>query len=107
MIQRAAIGNLNASLTDRYYGAASSTPATAFSPLLRGVRSHLSKLRKNTPGTCYALEERLESIMAELCEFPPTLSMHQQSLFALGYYHQRAHNRAEAKATKQAKSTQE
>jgi len=106
-IQRAAIGKVNASLTDRYYGAASSTPAIAFAPLLRGVRSHLAKLRNKVPGTCYALEERLESIMAELSEFPPTLSMHHQSLFALGYYHQRAHNRAAAKAAKQAKSTQE
>ena len=32
-IQRKAIGSVNASLTDRYYGAASSTPANAFSSL--------------------------------------------------------------------------
>jgi len=54
-IQRAAIGKVNASLTDRYYGAASSAPANAFAPLMRGARAHLSKLKKTAPGTCNAL----------------------------------------------------
>jgi CRISPR-associated protein Csd1 len=98
-IQRAAIGKVNASLTDRYYGAASSAPANAFAPLMRGARAHLSKLRKTAPGTCNALEERLEEITAHLQTFPKTLTMHNQGLFALGYYHQRAVNRATAKAT--------
>ncbi len=34
-VQRSALGNVNTSLVDRYYGAASSTPAKAFSPLQR------------------------------------------------------------------------
>lgn len=97
-IQRAAIGKVNASLTDRYYGAASSTPANAFPPLLRGARAHLSKLRKDKQGTCNALEERLEEITSKLGDFPKALKLQQQGLFALGYYHQRAANRAAAKA---------
>ena len=97
-IQRAAIGKVNASLTDRYYGAASSNPASAFPPLMRGARAHLSKLRKNAPGTCNALEERIEDITSNLSDFPKILTMHHQGLFALGYYHQRAANRAAAKA---------
>lgn len=97
-IQRAAIGKVNASLTDRYYGAASSTPANAFPLLMRGARAHLAKLRKNSPGTCNALEERLEEITSHLSNFPKTLMMHHQGLFALGYYHQRAANRAAARA---------
>ncbi len=102
-IQRAALGKVNAPLTDRYYGAASSTPALAFPPLLRGARAHLSKLRKNTPGTYTALEEKLEEITSNLGEFPKTLKLQQQGLFALGYYHQRAADRAAAKAAKAAK----
>ncbi len=100
-IQRKAIGSVNASLTDRYYGAASSTPANAFSLLMKGARSHLAKLRKQTPGTCNALEERLEEIVVKLpavTNFPKTLNLQQQGLFALGYYHQRASDRAAAKA---------
>jgi CRISPR-associated protein Csd1 len=97
-IQRTAVGSVNTSLTDRYYGTASSTPANAFPQLLRGTRAHLSKLRKTMPGTCKALEERLEEIMSNLPNFPKTLRMQQQGLFGLGYYHQRACDRAAAKA---------
>ena len=105
-IQKAAIGKVNASLTDRYYGAASSAPANAFAPLMRGARAHLSKLRKTAPGTCNALEEKLEEITAHLQDFPKTLTMRNQGLFALGYYHQRAANRAAAKANRANPSTQ-
>jgi CRISPR-associated protein Csd1 len=96
--QRTAIGSVNASLTDRYYGAASSTPANAFPSLMRGSRSHLAKLRKTMPGACKALEERIEEITVNLPTFPKTLNLQQQGLFALGYYHQRASDRAAAKA---------
>ena len=105
--QRAALGKINASLTDRYYGAASSNPATAFPPLMRGARAHLSKLRKNQAGTCNALEERIEEITSHLSDFPRTLTMQNQGLFALGYYHQRAANRAAAKSAIASKQTQE
>lgn len=101
-IQRKAIGSVNASLTDRYYGAASSTPATAFTPLMKGVRSHLAKLRKQMPGTCNALEARLEEILVNIpaTDYLKTLNLQQQGLFALGYYHQRASDRAAAESHK-------
>ncbi|PSR13453.1 type I-C CRISPR-associated protein Cas8c/Csd1 [filamentous cyanobacterium CCP3] len=97
-IQKAAIGSVNASLTDRYYGSASSTPGVAFPPLLKGARAHLSKLRKEKPGVHKALEERLEEITLDIMPFPNSLSLQQQGLFGLGFYHQRAHDRATAKA---------
>jgi CRISPR-associated protein Csd1 len=99
-IQRAALGKINATLTDRYYGAVSSTPASAFPPLLSGAkRAHLPKLRKSKPSAYQALEQRLEEIMSHLSElgFPKTLTLQQQGLFAIGYYHQKAANRAAAK----------
>ena len=105
--QRAALGKINASLTDRYYGAASSNPASAFPPLMRGARAHLSKLRKNQSGTCNALEERIEEITSHLTDFPKTMTMQNQGLFALGYYHQRAANRAVAKSALASKLIQE
>jgi CRISPR-associated protein Csd1 len=98
-LQRAAIGKVNASLTDRYYGSASSTPAIAFPPLMRNRQAHLSKLRKSKTGAFYAIDERIEAIVAVLPTFPKTLNMQQQGLFALGYYHQRADHRATAKAS--------
>jgi CRISPR-associated protein Csd1 len=105
-VQRSALGNINASLVDRYYGAASSTPAKAFSPLLRGVQSHLGKLRKNAPGINKLREEQLEEIMSHFTEgkLPNTLNVGSQAIFALGYYHQRAANRAAMNAAKVAKT---
>jgi CRISPR-associated protein Csd1 len=102
-IQKAAIGSVNASLTDRYYGSASSTPAVAFPPLLKGARAHLSKLRKEKPGVYTALEERVEEITQTIMPFPNSLGLQQQGLFGLGYYHQRAHDRATAKAKSEEK----
>jgi CRISPR-associated protein Csd1 len=104
-VQRTSLGSINASLTDRYYGAASSTPANAFPSLMRGARAHLSKLRKTSPGAYQRLEESLEEIQFHIePPFPKTLNMQQQGIFSLGYYHQRAANRAAAKAASQAKA---
>lgn len=100
-IQRKAIGKVNASLTDRYYGAASSTPANAFSALMRGARNNLATLRNKNKGACIALEKRLEEVTVNLPTFPKTLNLQQQGLFALGYYHQRASDRAAAKANQE------
>jgi CRISPR-associated protein Csd1 len=97
--QRAALGKVNATLVDRFYGTASSAPASVFGTLLKEAQAHLSKLRKNRSGTYAALTQRLEEIMAPLeGGFPRTLTLKEQALFALGYYHQRAADRAQAKA---------
>jgi CRISPR-associated protein Csd1 len=104
-LQKAALGKVNASLVDRYYSAASTTPATAFPALMKNSFNHLAKLRKNKVGAYSAIDTRIQEIMLKIAPpslethtptFPKTLKMHQQGLFALGYYHQRAHNRAEA-----------
>ena len=86
-IQSAAIGNPNATLTDRYYGSASTTPASVFGVLVRMAQPHLSKLRKQREGQAIALERALHDAMPD--QFPTTLSLTEQGLFALGYYHQR------------------
>lgn len=92
---------LNSTIVDRFYGTASSAPASVFGHLLRGAQAHLGKLRREKPGTYTALEKRLEEIQSGLSTFPKTLTLEQQGLFALGYYHQRAAKRAGAIAYKQ------
>ncbi len=94
-IQQRALNNPNATIVDRYYGTASSAPAAVFGTLLHGAQPHLAKLRKDprTHGAFRALEERLEAVMAELTSFPSTLTLQEQGLFALGFYHQRAEDR--------------
>ena len=98
--QRAALGDINATIVDRYFGTASSAPAAVFGKLLRGAQPHLAKLRRDRPGTHRALQQRLEEAQAGLHHFPKTLTLEQQGLFALGYYHQRAADRAAASAAR-------
>ena len=83
-----------ASIVDKAYGAASATPATIMCRLLRGVRHHLSKVKKEKPG----LARWYEDLLNEICNnfaapetaFPSSLSLQEQGLFSLGYYQQRA-----------------
>ncbi len=91
-----------ATLIDRFYGTASTAPASVFSRLLKGAQAHLGKLRKEKPGAYQALQDRLEGILGNLSGFPKILSLEEQGWFSLGYYHQRAWDRAQAKARKAA-----
>ena len=95
-VQRAALPGVNATVVDRYYGAASSTPATVFGALIRGAQPHLAKLQRDKPGAHVNLQQSIEDVCAQIENWPPTLALKDQALFSLGYYHQRAHDRAEA-----------
>lgn len=106
-IQRQAIPGAKATITDRFFGTASSAPASVFGRLIRGSQPHLGKLRKDRRGAYEALEKRLEEIQVGLSSFPKTLTLEEQGLFGLGYYHQRAADRASANANKQAKEQEQ
>jgi CRISPR-associated protein Csd1 len=95
-IQRNAIGK--AAIVDRFYGTASSAPVAVFGRLVRGAQPHLSKLERDRPGVARALQLRMEDVMSGLAAFPTTLTLEEQGLFALGFYHQRAHDRAQMQA---------
>lgn len=99
-IQRVALGSTNATIVDKYYGTASSAPASVFGTLLHGAQNHLHKMRRDRPGAHTNLERQLEEIMLPLASFPRTLSLEEQGLFALGFYHQRAADRARSAASK-------
>lgn len=92
-----AIPGVKAGIVDRFYGTASSAPASVFGRLMRGLQANLSKLERDEPGTHTALQIQLEEILAKLDGFPRTLTLEKQGLFALGYYHQRAEGRARAR----------
>lgn len=96
-VQRAAIPRLSATIVGRFYGTASSAPGSVFPRLLRGAQPHLAKLERDRPGAYRALQLRLEEVLARLQDFPRTLTLTDQGLFALGYYHQRAYDRARAR----------
>ena len=108
--QRRAVPGVKATITDRFYGTASTAPASVFPRLVRGAQPHLAKLERDNPGVQRALQRRIEDICSRVLVFPRTLTMEQQGLFCLGYYHQRAHDRAsaiEARARRESNEAQE
>lgn len=89
-LQRAALGGqVNATIRDRYYGAASATPASIFPVLLRSAQNHFGKLRKDKAGLAVNLEKEIGQIIDALPPgFPRSLPIQEQGRFAIGYYHQ-------------------
>ena len=87
-LQNDALGDVGAGVVQRYYAAASTTPALVLGRLVRGAQYHLNKLEK---GLAIWYERLIGEIMAKSGNsFPATLTLEEQSLFALGYYQQRA-----------------
>jgi CRISPR-associated protein Csd1 len=103
VIQRTALGKTNTTVVDRYFGTASSAPASVYGRLVRGAQPHLAKLRHERPGAYRRLDERLAEIMEGLPTFPRTLTLVDQGRFALGFYHQKAANIRAAQAYRHAK----
>ena len=95
-VQRAALGKVNATIKDRYFGAASATPASVFPMLERGSTSHLASLRKgNKGGLAHWYDREIDEILTGIqTEFPRSLRLADQGRFAIGYHHQRATKRA-------------
>ena len=93
-IQQASLGKgVNATIRDRFYASASTRPNMVMGRLIALSNHHLSKLRKEKPGLAVNLEKLLGEIFAlipaEAPTFPATFSLDEQSLFAVGYYHQK------------------
>lgn len=86
-IQEEANPGLNATIRERYYGAACATPVTVFNNLLKLKNHHLAKL--DNRGRVINFERLLGEIMSHLNDFPSHLDLHEQGRFAIGYYHQR------------------
>jgi len=85
--QERANPGINATIRDRYYGAASSTPMTVFSTLLKLKNHHIAKL--DNKGEAVNLEKLIGQIMDGVVDFPAQLGLQDQGRFAIGYYHQR------------------
>jgi CRISPR-associated protein Csd1 len=86
-IQERANPGINATIRDRFYGAASSTPVTVFGNLMRLKNHHLAKL--DHVGERINYEKLIGEIMSGIDDFPTHLALDQQGRFAIGYYHQR------------------
>jgi len=87
-VQKEAIGDVNASIKDRYFTSACASPASVFPVLLRLSQHHISKVG----GHYYdqRIQEILNLLDVEKNPIPAHLSLDEQGVFVLGYYHQRA-----------------
>ena len=77
------------SIRSSYMNAASTTPSTVFSTILKLSNNHYGKLAKDKKGLANFFDNQKKEIMAMLQEFPDTLELKDQGRFFLGYYHQK------------------
>ncbi len=82
--QQDAIPGANSTIKGRFYGAASSTPASVFPRLLRLANHHVEKAEYG-----HISDRRIAEIIDDVKKFPAHLNMKQQGLFAIAYYQQR------------------
>ena len=83
-IQQQANPGINTTIKDRYFSSASATPAVVFPVLLNLAEKHLRKLGKKA-----YKPERLQDLMGRIRESYPThLTLSDQGIFQLGYYHE-------------------
>lgn len=96
-LQYSALGDVGAGVVQRFYAAASTTPALVLGRLTRNSQFHLNKL---DTGLARWYENKIAQVVARIKDrFPKTLSLEQQSIFALGYYHQMAADRTKKNET--------
>jgi CRISPR-associated protein Csd1 len=88
-VQKEAIGEMNASIRDRYFTSACASPASVFPVLLRLSQHHIAKAEYGNNAD-RRIQDLLEHLNVETNPFPARLSLDEQGLFILGYYHQRA-----------------
>ena len=85
-IQEEANPGINATIRDKFYASASSAPNTVFGNLMRLKNHHLAKLPQ---GRTIYFEKLLGEVISKFASFPAHLSLDEQGMFAIGYYHQR------------------
>jgi CRISPR-associated protein Csd1 len=87
-IQHQALGEVGANVVMRYYAGASATPALVLGRLVRTSHFHMDKIPRYRR---QELDELMSGIWASLvADIPRTLNLEEQSLFAMGYYQQKA-----------------
>lgn len=86
--QRDADSNIKATIKDRYFTSACANPAQIFPVLLKLSNHHISKAEYG-----YKNDNNINDIMqlldVENKPYPKSLSLEEQGIFILGYYHQR------------------
>lgn len=79
-----ALGKVNATIKDRFFSAASATPASVFPRLLRLSQHHIEKAEYGGVS-----DRRIAEIMEHVNAFPSHMGLQDQGLFAIAYYQQK------------------
>lgn len=85
-VQQDAIGGANATIRDRFMGAAATTPARVYPQLLKLAQHHISKSEYGV-----LIDRQVREVIGRLGDegFPKTLGLDDQGMFYIGYYQQK------------------
>ena len=79
-----ALGKINSTIKDRFFSAASATPASVFPRLIRLSQHHIDKAEYG-----YVSDRRISEIMEHIDMFPAHMNLQDQGLFSIAYYQQK------------------
>ena len=99
-----ALGKVNATIKDRFFSAASATPASVFPRLIRLSQRHIEKAEYGDIS-----DGRIAGIMENIESFPAHMNLQDQGMFTIAYYHQKnaiTREIQEAAAKKKAKKSE-
>jgi len=71
-------------INSKYFGSAATTPAVVFPVLLKLAQHHMEKSDWG-----FKSNQMIEEVMSGIDRFPAYLTLEDQGMFMLGYYHQR------------------
>ena len=107
VLQKNANPGINATIKDRYFSSACATPASVFPTLLKLAQNHLKKLE----GKKWFYEKKISEIFEKLdgVSMPNNLTLEEQGIFIIGYYHQNNdfYKKAEDKETQKEANQEE
>jgi len=75
---------MKSTINSKYFSSASTTPAVVFPVLLKLAQHHIAKSDWG-----FKITQNIEETLMGVDEFPAYLSLEEQGMFMLGYYHQR------------------
>ena len=85
-LQQAANPGINTTIRDRFFNSACATPGIVFPQLIKLAQAHLKKL---DGGLTVFYNRQLGDILSRFdTDYPARLSLYDQGIFQLGYYHQ-------------------
>lgn len=92
-IQEEANPRINATIKDKYFNSACATPAAIFPILFKLKNSHIRKINNKATEVYFEkilgdLQEKIEVSDTQVISYPKRLSLEEQGMFILGYYHQ-------------------